>query len=65
MANKYGVLLGFAIISFKQSDTISIEGTTDKINNSKLNRYKQYTLANAMYDSINNMYLEKLGYSAK
>jgi hypothetical protein len=70
ITNKYGIPLGSAIISSKQSDSISVNETVDKINvqlntlkNSKINRYKQYILADALYDSKKNMiYLEEKGY---
>ncbi len=70
ITNEYGVPLGTAMISAKQSDSISVTETVSELKvdlntlrNSKVNRYKQYMLMDAQYDSKDNRaYLEKSGY---
>jgi len=71
ITDSVGTPLVSTIISSKQSDSISITETINKIpielntlKNSKINRYKQYFLADAGYDSKKNkLYLKKIGYT--
>jgi transposase len=71
ITNSYGAPLAITMISSKQSDTISIQETINKIpinlntlRNSKNNRYKQHFIGDALYDSNKNKtYLKKLGYT--
>ncbi len=71
ITDSFGTPLANAIISSKQSDSISINETINNIpidlhtlKNSKNNRYKQYMLADTGYDSRKNtQYLKQLGYT--
>lgn len=71
LTDSYGVPLTSTIIQSKESDNISliktINGMSINLNtlkNSKINRYKQYLLADSGYDSHKNKrFLKKLGYT--
>lgn len=71
ITDQYGIPFGSVMIQSKESDSISIEKTINNLainlntlQNSKINRYKQYFIADALYDSNkNNKYLKSLGYS--
>ena len=71
LTDSYGIPLTTTIISSKQSDNISLEETINNIQinintlrNSKINRYKQYLLADAGYCSNKNKsFLTNRGYN--
>lgn len=70
ICNSFGVPFVSVLISSRQSDNISLEQTVERIpldlntlRNSKVNRYRQYLIADSGYDSkSNHKYLEKIGY---
>lgn len=72
IVDSIGAPLAIKIISSRQSDSISINETIDKIpinlntlRNSKNNRYKQYFLADALYNTNKNkLFLNNIGYTS-